>query len=370
MKKTLWIAGLFTIFLSCQNNETNNRSKSDNNSATTKTEQKKAETKAPKKNSNSTLKLKKFDQKILAFYNVENLFDTHNNPKTLDDDFLPKGKLSWTKERYHKKLNNLARVIDDIPGELPIFLGMVEVENRKVLEDLTQKTTLKKGNYGISHFQSLDKRGIDNALVYRKDFAKLLEEEAITPEIPRTLTRDILYSKFQLIDGKILHTFVNHWPSRREGEQASSYKREAAAKTLKKLVDRILTKDRNANIVIMGDFNDYPTNKSIQKVLQATKSTKGLYNFALEWQENAPKTKQGSHSYRGKWGMLDQIIVSPNMMNPKGEFALKQKDFNVFRKDYMVFKHPKYGTYSPSRTYAGPKYIGDYSDHLPIYLSL
>lgn len=320
--------------------------------------------------SKQSTELKDFNGETLAFYNVENLFDTQNDPRTNDEDFLPQGKLQWTKERYDAKLDNIALVADKLKGDLPIFMGMVEVENRKVLEDLIQETSLKEGGYQISHKDSPDKRGIDVALIYRTDYAKLLSSESLNIDLGEVLTRDILYSKFELKGGEILHTFVNHWPSRRKGQEASEYKRVKAATVLKAKTDQILKDDPKANIVIMGDFNDYPDNKSLKQVLKAGTDTRKLYNLAYKLQKVAKDTDRGSHSYRGEWGMLDQIIVSPNMMDKHGAFAIKQADFDVFYKDWLIFQHPKYKTYQPNRTYAGPKYIGGYSDHLPIFLEL
>ncbi|MGB0869661.1 MAG: endonuclease/exonuclease/phosphatase family protein [Flavobacteriales bacterium] len=314
--------------------------------------------------------LKPFNGEVLAFYNVENLFDTKNDPKVKDEDFLPNSDLHWTAERYSKKLNNIADVADKLKGDLPIFMGMVEVENRSVLEDLISKTKLKSGNYGISHKNSPDIRGIDVALIYRKEYAKLLSSESLRVSIPNTLTRDILYTKFELEGKEILHTFVNHWPSRRKGQEASEYKRVQAAKTLKTKVDQILKANPNANIVIMGDFNDYPNNKSLKSILKAGTDTRKLYNLAYKMHMASKDTQIGTHSYKGEWGMLDQIIVSPNMLNKKGKFGISQDDFDVFYEDFLIFQHPKYKTYQPNRTYAGPKYIGGHSDHLPVYVEL
>lgn len=314
--------------------------------------------------------LKDFNGQMLAFYNVENLFDTKNDPRVNDEDFLPKGKLEWTKDRYDAKLKNIALVMDRLKGDLPIFMGMVEVENKTVVEDLITKTSLKEGNYGISHKDSPDKRGIDVALIYRKDFAKMLSSEALNIDLGDVLTRDILYTKFELKGGEILHTFVNHWPSRRKGQEASEYKRVKAAKVLKAKVDEVLKADPNANIVIMGDFNDYPDNKSLKHILKAGTDTRKLYNLAYKMHKAAKDTDRGSHSYKGEWGMLDQIIISPNMLDQRGNFAIKPSDFDVFYREFLIFQHPKYKTYQPNRTYAGPKYIGGYSDHLPVFVEL
>lgn len=323
-----------------------------------------------KKNTQTSSELKDFNGEVLAFYNVENLFDTKNDPRVADEDFTPQGKLEWTKKRYVSKLKNIALVADKLKGDLPIFMGVCEIENIGVLEDLIEVTDLKAGDYGISHQDSPDKRGIDVGLIYRKEYARLLSKESLNVDLGKVLTRDILYTKFELKGNEILHTFVNHWPSRRKGQEASEYKRLTAAKVLKTKIDNILEEDPNANIVIMGDFNDYPDNKSLKKILGAGTDTRKLYNLAYKMHKSAKDTKRGSHSYKGEWGMLDQIIVSPNMLDKHGDFAIKPSDFDVFYKDFLIFQHPKYKTYQPNRTYAGPKYIGGYSDHLPVYVEL
>lgn len=314
--------------------------------------------------------LKDFNGEMLAFYNVENLFDTKNDPLTKDEDFLPSGKLNWTEDRYNFKLQRIAEVTEKLKGELPVFMGMVEVENKQVVKDLITTTSLKTGNYDLVHKDSPDRRGIDVALIYRKDFAKLKGYESLNVDLGDVLTRDILYAKFELKDQEVLHVFVNHWPSRRKGQEASEYKRLKAANVLKAKTDKILKANPKANIVIMGDFNDYPDNKSLKSVLKAGTDTRKLYNLAYKPHKSAKDTKRGSHSYKGVWGMLDQIIISPNMMDKHGKFAISQSDFDVFYRDFLIFQHPKYKTYQPNRTYAGPKYIGGYSDHLPVFVEL
>ncbi len=368
MKLNYSILVFSLLLIGCGNPVDNKNTIPSPNSTTKSVDSKPSKTQKKEQTSNSDLK--DYKGEMLAFYNVENLFDTKNDPRVADDDFTPQGKLKWTKERYDAKLNNIALVTDKLKGDLPIFMGMVEVENRSVLEDLINDTKLQSGNYGISHKDSPDKRGIDVALIYRKDYARLIESASYNVDLGHVLTRDILYSKFELKDGEILHTFVNHWPSRRKGQEASEYKRVKAANVLKSNIDKILKANPKANIAIMGDFNDYPDNKSLKQILKAGTDTRKLYNLAYKMHKAAKDTKRGSHSYKGEWGMLDQIIVSPNMMDKHGEFAIKPSDFNVFYKEFLIFQHPKYKTYQPNRTYAGPKYIGGYSDHLPVYVEL
>lgn len=223
----------------------------------------------------------------IVFYNVENLFDTDNDSKTEDDDFTPEGKYEWSDGRYEKKLKNLSKVfqsMDHGAGEAAI-IGLAEVENKAVVEDLGNM--IIPNGYDVVHGESPDRRGIDVALLYRKDMVKKLDEDFIKIEFSDRgyTSRDILYFKGQIGDD-IVHVFVNHWPSRREGQQETEHRRLDAAKTLKKRIDKIKSDDKNAQFILLGDFNDYPDNKSLTNVLNA-KSENGkkdgeLVNLAYE----------------------------------------------------------------------------------------
>lgn len=310
----------------------------------------------------------------VAFYNTENLFDTIDAPYGGDDDFAPKGKNAWTPERYQKKLDNIYKVLSGILGgkKVPALIGLSEVENETVLQDLIKKTPIAD-NYGIVHYDSPDERGIDVALLYDPTYFTLTASEPIKVEFdfePSDRTRDILY-----VQGKLgkqdVHVFVNHWPSRREGMEKSSPKREAAAKIVQTKVSSILQKDGNAKIIIMGDLNDHPDNKSVAEVLKAKNDCSKpdaaqLYDLSAQFQQKG----LGTHRYEGKWGVLDHIIVSGALLQNTKGLKTSPKDVHIFKQDWMMYNDTRYGGKSPSATYGGTKYYGGYSDHLPTYMTL
>lgn len=306
----------------------------------------------------------------IAFYNVENLFDTQDDPKKRDDDFTPDGRNKWSTGRYEKKLKNLSRVIQSMDhghGE-PAIIGLAEVENRTVAQDLGN--TIIPNGYVVIHQESQDARGIDLALLYRKDIVKELDEDfhRISFSESGYTSRDILYFKGK-VGPEVLHIFLNHWPSRREGQKESEHRRIDAAKTLKREVDAIRKKDDDAQIIILGDFNDYPDNKSLTKTLKTAPvdnpKDAGLINLA----SSLHAQDKGTYPYRGDWGMLDQAIVSDNMMDEEGVMICPEA-LEIHSKEFFLFYDKKYKEYKPNRTYGGPKYYGGYSDHLPILLHL
>jgi len=302
--------------------------------------------------------------KTIAFYNVENLFDTINDPKTTDEEFLPESKLKWTNSIFQQKLKNTAKVISKIDSINGLALiGLAEIENKFVLNELVKTSSLKKKNYQIIHNESPDERGIDVALLYQKCFYKPLKNEFLKVEIPNDTafkTREILYSCGLIGKKDTLHIFVNHWPSRRGGQEKSETYRILAAKTLKEKCDYILRRNENSKIVIMGDFNDYPDNKSIYEILEAKEANSTLINLGYQ----THKDGNGSTSYDGKWGLLDQIIVSSGIINSN---KLINNQLQVFKVDWLLFKR-KNGEVSPNRSVAGGKFTGGYSDHLPVYI--
>jgi len=223
----------------------------------------------------------KYDNYCIAFYNLENLFDTVNDPKTLDDDFTEDSEKNWNERRLKKKLRKLAKVITKIGkkdiGFPPVLLGVAEVENSSVLDKLINTQRLKKRGYKYVHFDSPDERGIDTALLYRKELFKVLEKKVhglfVTNEAgERDYTRDILHV-FGLLEEEPVHILVNHWPSRRSGAEETSYKRIKAAEKNIEIISNIVHDNPSAKIIVMGDFNDDPHNESIQKLTET-----GLYN--------------------------------------------------------------------------------------------
>lgn len=307
----------------------------------------------------------------IGFYNVENLFDTLDNPDKFDDDFTPTGKLEWNTDRYIKKLHALDKVVAGM--DYPTLLGLCEVENEAVLKDFILKTGLSKHDYGIVHYESPDKRGIDCALLYQKKFFKVLTSDKIridfSKEIEENYTsRDIVYIKGLFLNTFTFHVFVNHWPSRRGGLKNSEPKRLHVAKYLKKATDKIFVEDPNANIVIIGDMNDEPANNSILNTLGAGAlpdhpATTRLYNCMAKLDQQ----NKGTYNYRGNWNLLDNIITSSNLLDPKSKINVIKP--TIFRESWMMYKNPKYGE-TPNRTYGGPNYYGGYSDHLPVYVDL
>jgi predicted extracellular nuclease len=319
-------------------------------------------------------KKKKSNRFRVMFYNVENLYDTENDPRIDDEEFLPGSESNWTPERLSTKLNHIAQVIETLGKEqLPDVVGFAEVENRNVLDYLLTRTDLKKQGYSIVHYDSPDKRGIDVGLIYRTSRFSVIKSTkypVIFPGESEKPTRDILYVKGLLPNKAPLHVLVNHWPSRSGGELETEPKRIQAAKTAKRLCDSIQFNEKNANIILVGDFNDYPGNKSMVDVLQASGDTtnlsSALYNL-MAWQKGG---ENGSHQYKGEWGFLDQVILSQAIM--KGDQHLKTwfSQARVFRADFLIEKNEKFNNYQPKRTYGGKKYLGGYSDHLPVYVDL
>lgn len=306
----------------------------------------------------------------LAFYNVENLFDTIDEPNKIDSEYMPNSSLKWNTQRYFAKLKNITRVMEGM--NFPTILGMVEVENRRVLTDLVAQPTLSPKNYGIVHFDGPDERGIDVAMIYRKDAFEVKKQKAHAIKFPtdNDKTRDILEVNGILRGGIELTVFVNHFPSRRGGADESAPKREFVASVLRKAVDSLFKKDPNARIVIMGDFNDEPSNTSMNKTLGAAEwqremakelPSAALYNLGAAIERRG----EGTEYYKG-WDVLDQIIVSGSLLDSRSKATTRDEE-TVFNPDFMTFKD-KAGNRLPNRTYTGPIYRGGFSDHFPVYI--
>lgn len=307
----------------------------------------------------------------VVFYNVENLFDLVDDPHKNDNEFLPESEKQWTAERYEKKVIDISKVLGSInKNELPEIIGLCEVENKSVLEDLANSETLSPGKYQIVHFESPDFRGIDCALLFRPNEFKVLKSSPIRVKIDGNedyTTRDILYVKGRTKNREELHVFVNHWPSRIGGLEKTEPKRKAVAAILKAKIDSIQNIDQKAKIIVMGDMNDEPSNKSLLQVLNAREpetNHEGLVNlmFPLHLE------KQGSYNYRGNWNMLDNLVVSDNLLDKKGFRVINGKG-EIYRSPWMEYTN-RDGNISPNRTYGGPNYYGGVSDHFPVYLRL
>jgi predicted extracellular nuclease len=312
---------------------------------------------------------KRKDIFTISFYNVENLFDTVDDPKTFDDDFTAEGKKKWGNKRYSDKIKKLGSVISQLGNKksnyAPAIVGLVEVENAKVVKDLANSKYLRKHHYDFVHYDSPDDRGIDVALLYNKQSFELLGSEHFPLYLEddqgkRDYTRDVLVV-YGNLNGELVHILVNHWPSRREGTEESEYKRVEAAKLARTIVEVIQEKHYDAKIIIMGDFNDDPTSKSVKEYLVR----EDLYN---PMESLLDRDKLGSLTYNGKWNLFDQIIITKNFTTEKsGQHTFKHAE--VFNKEWLkIFKGKLKG--SPFRTYIGPWYQGGFSDHFPVYLFL
>lgn len=307
----------------------------------------------------------------VVFYNVENLFDTIDNPLTSDIDFLPDSKVAWNTVRYFQKIQHTGRVLVSIDSlNLPGIIGLAEIENRSVLEDLIALTGLKQGKYQIIMEEGQDPRGIDVALMYRTDLFKEVNHQAI-PSAYTFKTRDILYARLESSNHETYHLFVNHWKSREGGSQGTEVKRIENAGILKHLTDSILIRYPKANVIIVGDFNDEPGNRSIAEILGAEKpgltfSPASLYNLLYD-----PYEKGEGTLYYKDWDVFDQIIVSGNMlMKKKGKAPLIVSPYAyIFKPDWILYKN-KSGESVPNRTASSKEYYGGYSDHLPVYTSV
>jgi predicted extracellular nuclease len=312
----------------------------------------------------------------VAFYNVENLFDLSDHPETQDEEFTPESEKAWDMEKYEKKLDDLSFVLRAInKDELPEIIGLCEVENKKVLDDLIQTKSLSKGEYGIVHYESPDLRGIDCALLYRMQEFNVISSRAIPVSFPfdsTETTRDILYVEGRTRDNERLHFFVNHWSSRRGGEKETEPKRIFCAIALRKEVDALLNKEPGAKIIIMGDLNDEPTNRSVFEMLLANNKRKNagdreLYNLMYDMHN---LDGVGSYNYHGTWNMLDQIIVSRTLINSSGGWHCNYESGRLLKEEFMMYLQEDNQQYVPNRTYGGSEYFGGISDHLPVFVTL
>ncbi len=308
----------------------------------------------------------------LAFYNVENLFDTIDSPNTLDSEYMPNSSLKWNTQRYFAKQKNIARVVEAM--NFPTIMGMGEVENRRVLEDLIVQPALASKNYGIAHFESPDERGIDVAMIYRKSDFEVKKQKTHAIKFPNSddKTRDILEVSGVLRGGIDVTVFVNHFPSRRGGADESEPNRVYVASVLRKAVDSLFQKNPNARIVIMGDFNDEPNNISLNKTLGAAEwqremakelPSNALYNLGAAIKRRG----EGTEYYKG-WDVLDQIIVSGSLLDGRSKVTTRDEE-TVFSPDLVIFKD-KAGNRLPNRTYTGPIYRGGFSDHFPVFINI
>lgn len=310
----------------------------------------------------------------IMFYNCENYFDCIDDPKKNDEAFTPEGMNHWTPDKYWEKARHLAKVIVALGGwDPPAIVGFCEVENDKVLEDLTKNTPLSQLNYSFIHFESEDFRGIDVAMLYRKEDFKPLFSKPLVLNLPGgKKTRDILYVKGITSKNDTLHVFINHWPSKYGGEMASEPGRLYAGEFLRKVTDSIFTTNAKANIIIIGDLNDGPENNSLSDALKARIKYDNLmssYLYNLSYYLHYKKGV-GTHKFQGEWNLIDNIIVSGALLNPENRVYTTLDDAHVYNASFLLEKDERQFGFRPFRTYMGMTYTGGFSDHLPIYLDL
>ncbi len=321
---------------------------------------------------------KQYKIHTIAFYNLENLFDTINDPLK-NDEASPIMELKANpQEVYKKKVQNMARVVADIGSDLsnnaPAIIGVSEVENREVLVDLVNNPLLLPLDYGIVHYDSPDGRGIDVALLYQKKLFRPMSHSSHELKIFDDQTRNPIRTRDQLLvsgllDGDLIHLIVNHWPSRRGGEARSRPKRVAAAKLSKHIADSILSIDPYSKILIMGDMNDNPNNASLKKGLKAKDKKekmqlKGIYNPF----EKMYKNGLGTTGYRDSWSLFDQILVTKALLDTDYT-SYRYYKAGIFNKAYLTNKRGRYKGY-PYRSFADGAFTGGFSDHYPVYVYL
>jgi len=313
----------------------------------------------------------------IAFYNCENLFDTQHDSLKRDYDFTPDGMYHWTSYKYWTKQKHIAQTISAIGGwEAPEIVGLVEVENQHVLINLVHNTNLKKHHYQIIHHESPDRRGIDVAMIYRPDKVEIIEEKALPVRFPfdtATRTRDILYVKARILFGDTVIILLNHWPSRWGGQFQTERKRIFVARKVKHLTDSIMKGNPCVKIIVLGDLNDSPTNKSLVEGLEVkspeTYTKQNLIDLMIPYE----KQGVGTHFYVGEtggsWSVLDHIIVSRGLLwDCQGAYVKTGRAY-IFRAPFLLEQNASNQTV-PNRTNHGMKYHGGFSDHLPVYVDV
>lgn len=322
---------------------------------------------------------KDYQIKTVAFYNLENLFDTIDDPSKNDESSPIMGIRVNRDIIYQKKLNNMAKVIAEIGLETsynsPVIIGVAEIENYQVLEDLVHTEHLINKQYGIIHYDSPDLRGIDVALLYQPTHFRPTYHENIELRLwdekgMRIYTRDqLLVSGY--LDDELIHIIVNHWPSRRGGQEKSNYKREKAAYVNMEIIENIKKNDPDAKIIIMGDLNDDPTNSSLKKILK-TKAKKGNVKNGDLYNPMEDLFRRGQHSlvYRDNINLFDQIMFSSSLLSTNKNYSTyKMYKAGVFNPQYLITQTGKYKGY-PYRSFAGNVFLGGFSDHYPVYIQL
>ena len=310
----------------------------------------------------------------ILFYNVENLFDVRNDSLTNDDEFTPAGERHWTRKRFDNKINNISKVILSAGGwQMPDLIALAEIENRYVLEKLIEDTPLKATPYKIIHKESPDPRGIDVALIYNSETFYPLDYAYYPLEDKNggiRKSREILYVLGTVNGGDSIHVFVNHWPSRYSGLLETRPARQQAARLLLSKYEEIVLKNEKAKVVIVGDFNDQPTDESISQYLGAAdplnNESAGLYNLSLPWMNQ----EEGTIKYQGQWFVFDQIIVSHSLLSASNGLSTEPENATICKLPFVFEPDESRGGRKLHRTYTGYRYNGGFSDHLPVLLKM
>lgn len=312
-------------------------------------------------------------QARVMFYNCENLFDSFDDSLTIDEEFLPFGERYWTYSKYTNKLNKTAQVITAVGGWKPVELvGLCEIENKQVLNDLVYNSQLYLQKYQFIHKESPDKRGIDVALLYQpKSYRPIINKFIKIQFSDSTKTsREILYSKGVLYKTDTIHIFVNHWPSRWGGHLESENYRIEAAQTLRKAVDSIELYTKHPKILIIGDFNDTPSNTSISNHLGAHRNNISSNKSTLINLSKSTNGTIGTHKYNGIWSVLDQIICSSSLLDSTQALYTASNSFTIVDYNFLLEADHKFLGTKPKRTFIGFKHNDGYSDHLPVFIDL
>lgn len=317
---------------------------------------------------------KEYMTSIVGFYNLENLFDTLDSEDTWDAEFLPTGERTYNSEKYYEKLDNMAHVISligtDFHPDGCAVLGVSEVENKNVMDDLVLRESIAGRNYQVVHYQSPDERGIDVGLIYNPTYFTLLSSSTYFVTLPDTSdrTRDQLLVTGEM-NGERIHIIVAHWPSRSGGEKRSEPNRAAAADVGRTIVDSIMAAEPNAKIFYMGDLNDDPTNISVEGHLMATNKINKAKGSVL-FNTTGPLFKEGigTLAWQDTWNLFDQIIITPSLIRDDySEWSFFKT--KVFNESFLIQSSGAWKGY-PFRTYSGSTWQGGYSDHFPVYTIL
>lgn len=310
----------------------------------------------------------------VIFWNVENLYDTYDDSAKLDDEFTGRGTMRWNYSKFRNKINHIAKTLLAISQwQPPAVIGLCEVENRYVMNKLIYESPLRPYGYRMIHHESPDLRGIDVALLYRPTVFKVLNSrpyKIIFPFDTAARTREILLVQGQLLSRDTLNLLINHWPSRRGGYTESQPRRDFVAMALRKLIDSLLSINATSKILVMGDFNDEPSSSSIKNILHAIPPDSICKRTDLINLMFPLVGKVGSHRYKGIWSLLDQFMISGNLIIPESGLRLVPGSVNVYRGSFLLKEDLKYFGNKPFRTFNGFRYEGGFSDHLPVYLDL